>query len=78
MNQIIKEAKDMQFTRLIIIVTATLFLCNFLLLLLVQTAVASIFLSVAVSITEVIALMIAVRYGDMHYHIIKKKMKSFR
>ena len=78
MKKLIKEVGSMKYTRLILIVLATLFLCNFTLLLLVQNAVQSLFLSVAISITEVIALMVAVWYGQAHYHVMKKNMKSIR
>lgn len=62
------------YTKLILIVTVIIFLCNFIMLLVVQKDGKSLILSVALSITEIILLM-SVGWYWLQTHPLKKKGK---
>ena len=57
----------MQLTRLILVVTAILFLCNFIILLLVQQAKESLIIAFVLNIGEILGLIVAIIYWQAHY-----------
>ena len=62
----------MNYRRLILIVIAILFICNFVLLLLVQNNREALSLSVTIGISEMLALIIVAWYWQRHYRAKKK------